>query len=578
MTTVTPTTILCGDQTSPPSGARVDGRRGAMIAAQIEHSDFQAVAQVSQALSGEMVQERLIGTLLRAAIEQSGAERGLLVLWRSREPRIAAEATARDDTIVVHLRDEAVAESLLPESVLNYVQRTRESVVIDDAVTQAAFAADPYVRQHKARSILCLPLLNQAELVGALFLENHLAPGVFAPARIAALRLVSSLASVALENLRLRGELQKQGAEIRRLIDANFIGIYIIDLGGRIIEANDAFLGMVGYEREDLVAGRMRWTDLTPPEWRIVETERAEKVKMTGSLQPFEKEYFRKDGSRVPVLVGVARFEESSNRAVVFAIDLTKRKRAEAQAMESERRFRDAQMELAHANRVGAIGQLSASIGHEISQPLSGVLTNAGAASLWLKAEPPNIEKSLAALARIVRDGKRVSDVVSRIRALIKKGPPQEDKLDIGEAIREVVDLMRGESANNSVLVRTQLEDGLPLIEGDRVQLQQVILNLTMNAVEAMSAIKEGPREMLITTAKTETDVLVSVRDSGPGLDIADVERIFAPFYTTKPSGLGMGLSICRSIIEAHGGKLWAVPGVPRGAVLQFQLPCCVTP
>ena len=232
--------------------------------------------------------------------------------------------------------------------------------------------------------ILCLPLLNQGKLIGVLYLENNLTSRVFAPARIAVLKLLASQAAVSLENTRLYRDLAEREAKIRRLVDANIIGIFIRDLEGRILEANDAFLHMIGYDREDLVAGRIRWTDLTPPEWRDRNAQAVAEVKMTGRVQPFEKEYFRKDGSRVPVLIGVASFEEGGNEGVAFVLDLTERKRAEAEARESERRYREMQMELAHTNRVATIGQLTASIAHEINQPITATVTSAQAALRWL--------------------------------------------------------------------------------------------------------------------------------------------------------------------------------------------------
>lgn len=281
------------------------------------------------------MQDNLIGTLLRVALEETGAQRGLLVLSHSGDSRIEAEATRRRKKIVVRLGDEAATESLLPESVLDYVQHTRESVVFDSTAAQARFATDPYLRQHKAGSILCLPLLNQAKLVGVLFLESHLASGAFTPARVTVLKLVASLAASAFENSRLYGDLQEREAKIRRLVDANIVGIYVVDIRGPILESNDAYLHMLGYERADLVSGRLRWTDLTPPEWHTADAQRVERIKRVGRLEPFEKEFFRKDGTRVQVLVGVARFKEPRNQAVVFAHDMSKQKRKEAAALES---------------------------------------------------------------------------------------------------------------------------------------------------------------------------------------------------------------------------------------------------
>jgi C4-dicarboxylate-specific signal transduction histidine kinase len=231
-------------------------------------------------------------------------------------------------------------------------------------------------------------------------------------------------------------------------------------------------------------------------------------------------------------------------------------------------------MELAHANRVATMGQLTASIAHEVNQPIAASVTNAHAALRWLGAQRPNLDEARLALGRIVENGNRAGAVINRIRTLIKKAPPRSDSITINDAIREVIELTHGESVKNGVSVRTELADGLPLVEGDRVQLQQVILNLVVNAIEAMSGTNEPPRELLLSTEMSEPGfVRVAVQDSGPGLAPEAFERLFDAFYTTKPSGLGLGLSICRSIIEAHGGRLWATANEPRGAVFQFTLP-----
>jgi PAS domain S-box-containing protein len=552
---------------------RAPGSAGT-IGALVEQLDLATVIKVSQAVSGEMVLEKLLDTLMRTAIAQAGAERGVLVLSRGAAPRIEAEATTCGETVVVQLSDVPLSADVLPETVLQYILRTRESVILDDAAAQTPFAADPYIRERQARSILCLPLITQTKLIGVLYLENNLAPRVFAPTRIAVLKLLASQAAIALENARLYRDVAEREAKIRRLVDANIIGICIWDFEGRILEANDALLRMVGYDREDLVSGRIRWTDLTPPEWRDRTARAVREQKTTGRLQPYEKEYFRKDGSRVPVLIGGATFEEGGSQGVSFVLDLTERKRAEAEAHESERRYREAQLGLAHANRVATMGQLTASIAHEVRQPLAGVITNAGAGLRWLAGQSPDVEEARQAFGRIIKDGNRADQVIDRIRALVKKAPPRKDGLEINEAILEVIALTRGEVVKNGVSVQTDLAEGLPLIQGDRVQLQQVTLNLIINAVEAMSGVSEGARELLISTAKAESGgVLVVVRDSGPGLGPESFDRLFEAFYTTKPGGLGMGLSICRSIIEAHGGRLWAEANVPQGAVFQFTIP-----
>jgi C4-dicarboxylate-specific signal transduction histidine kinase len=244
------------------------------------------------------------------------------------------------------------------------------------------------------------------------------------------------------------------------------------------------------------------------------------------------------------------------------------------QLMLASEALREAQTELAHVNRVTTMGELSASIAHEVMQPVTAAVTNAHAALRWLGTQPPDLEEIRQALGRIVKEGNRATDVIGRIRALIKKAPPRKDSLEINEAILEVIALTRGEAVKNGVSVQTQLAEGLPLIQGDRVQLQQVILNLIINAAEAMNGVSEGSRELQIGTGKDASGgVLVAVQDSGPGLKPESSDRLFDAFYTTKPGGMGMGLSICRSIVEGHGGRIWVSRNAGPGATVQFTVP-----
>jgi C4-dicarboxylate-specific signal transduction histidine kinase len=244
------------------------------------------------------------------------------------------------------------------------------------------------------------------------------------------------------------------------------------------------------------------------------------------------------------------------------------------QLMQASEALREAQMELAHVNRVTTMGQLAASIAHEIRQPLAVAAGSARAASLWLGTQPPNLDEAQAALGLIAEAANRANDFVDRIRNLIKKAPPRKDSLEINQTIREVIAVTHGEVVKNGVLLKTQLAEDLPVIQADRVQLEQVILNLIINAVEAMSGVGEASRQLLIRTGKDASGaVLVAVQDSGPGLSPESFDRVFDAFYTTKPDGMGMGLSICRSIVEAHDGRLWAAPHDGPGATFQFTLP-----
>jgi C4-dicarboxylate-specific signal transduction histidine kinase len=239
-----------------------------------------------------------------------------------------------------------------------------------------------------------------------------------------------------------------------------------------------------------------------------------------------------------------------------------------------ERRYHEVDVTLSHANRIALLGQMSAWVAHEINQPVAATVTNAQAALRFLEGPEPNLEAVRQALARIVRLGNRISEIVGRTRALVQRVPTRKDDFEINEAIREIISLSQEELAKNDVSVHTRFEPDLPFLQADRIQLQQVILNLIMNAVEAMSGVPEGPRELRISTVQTRSGYfLVAVQDSGPGLDTQNPDRIFDAFYSTKPGGLGMGLSICRAIIEAHGGRLWASLSEPHGAKFQFTLP-----
>jgi PAS domain S-box-containing protein len=555
-------------------------RAAGTIETPVEHLDLATVIKVSQAVSSEIVPDNLIHTIMRSAIAHAGAERGLLIVPTDSAPCIVAQASTNGDTVSVSLGKTALSPGLLPESVVHYAMRAKECVILDDASTQHDFSGDPYIARTgvhaPVRSIACMPLVNQRKLIAVLYLENNLAPDVFTASRIAVLKLLASQAAISLENARLYRELAEREARIRRLVDANIVGVFIWDFEGRIHEANDAFLRLVGYDRTDLALGRLRWTELTPPSGRERDARAVADIRTHSSVPPYEKEFLRADGSRVAVLLGAATFGEARDQGVAFIVDLTDRKRAESDARENERRYREMEVELAHANRVATMGQLTASITHEIRQPIAAAMTNAHAALRWLNARTPDLNEVREALERIVNDGSRANDVIGRIRALVKKAPARTERIEINDAIREVIALTRGEAVKHRVAVEALLSDALPYIHGDRVQLQQVMLNLIINAIEAMSGAGagDGPRELLIATSAERTQATrVAVSDTGPGVDADAIGQLFEPFYTTKAGGMGMGLSICRSIVEAHGGTLSVEARSPRGATFVFVLP-----
>jgi PAS domain S-box-containing protein len=484
-------------------------------------------------------------------------------------------------------------------------------------------------------------------------------------------------------------------AKIRRLVEANVVGIVMWDPEGAITAANEAFLRMVQYDREDLSSGRVGWAALTPAEWRGLDEQATADLKATGIFQPFEKEYLRKDGSRVPVLLGGALLEGGGNEGIAFVLDLSQQKRAEKALRRSEaflaegqhlgqigsfswrvatdeitwsaelyriyeieigvpvtlelirsrvhpedvsliekmktvdqergdghdfewqyrllmpnhsvkymhavahatrdqdghleyiasvqdvtgrmltEEARDkARSELAHVAKVMSLGTLAASIAHEVNQPLSGIITNANTCLRMLAADPPNVEGARETTQRTIRDGNRASEVITRLRALFSKKAATAECVNLNEAALEVIALSLADLQKNGVVLRPELADDLPLVTGDRVQLQQVILNLLRNGSDAMSAVGDRPRQLVIRTEEEEGGhVRLTVKDAGTGVEAGSVDRLFQPFYTTKSGGMGIGLSVSRSIIESHHGRLWATLNDGPGTTFSFSIP-----
>jgi PAS domain S-box-containing protein len=537
------------------------------IGAPIDRLDLATVLKISQAVSGEIVLEKLIDALLRTAIEHAGAERGLLILPRGTELWIQAEATTGGSSVAITPCDAPISSADLPKSVVQYAARAKQSVILDDAWARGSFSNDEYIRRVRARSILCLPIVKQGRLNAVLYLENNLAANVFTPARIAVLNVLGSAAAISLENSRLYHELQEREAKIRRLVDANIVGVLIANLKGQILEANDAFLQMVRYTRDDVTSGRLLWTDLTPPEWQAISKRAVEQLSTTGTCELFEKEYFRSDGSRVPALVTATVIGEGRSETLAFVLDLTERKRAE----EERERLRHAQADLAYMSRVITVGELAASLAHEIKQPIAAAVLNARTCVRWLKRDSPDITEACEAASRVVRDSTRAADIVDRVRSLYRRGAPQRELVDLNEIIQEMIVLLQDKANRYSISIRAELNPCLPKVMVDRVQLQQVVMNLMLNGIEAMT---EMGGELTVTSMWNENgQLLISVRDSGIGLPMEESDRIFEAFFTTKPEGTGMGLSISRTIVESHGGRLWARPNARRGATFHFSLP-----
>jgi PAS domain S-box-containing protein len=362
-------------------------------------------------------------------------------------------------------------------------------------------------------------------------------------------------------------------ARIRRLVEANVMGIVMWNLEGAVTGANEAFLHMVQYDQDDIASGRVRWKDLTPAEWRNRDEQAIAEIKRSSIFRPFEKEYLRKDGTRVPVLLGGALLESGGNDGVAFVLDLTEQRRVQEDLQQAQQSLYTTQVELARVSRLTTMGELAASIAHEVNQPLTAVTNNASACLRLLTDRNLEPEVLQRALEEIVADGTRASAVIARIRGFIKKAPAEKTELDVNEVIHEVLALAGHELQKNQVLVECQLAKALPLVRADRIQLQQVLLNLIMNSIEAMTGASSQPRVLDVESRIDESgSVLVAVRDSGTGLS-SEADRVFTPFFTTKANGMGLGLSISRSLVEGHGGRLWATSNSPYGAVFSFTLP-----
>jgi PAS domain S-box-containing protein len=412
-------------------------------------------------------------------------------------------------------------------------------------------------------------------LIGVLYLENDLSSHVFTPSRVTALQVLASQAAISLENAQLYLDLQRAEESARLMASlvensTDFVGIARFE--GQIMFVNPAGRRMVGldpdadvsvYERRDFFATGDAW---------LLEEEIDPALMREGHWVGERAMRHFKTHAEVPVFQNVFLIrEQETNRLLAATIcrDITELKRA-------EKSLRETQAELAHVTRATTMGALAASIAHEVNQPIAGVLMNGDTCLRWLERAEKDGSKLVEvrqAVQCIIRDGKRAGEIIARIRSLFKKEETAKEPLDMNAAIREIIVLTRAEMEKKGVALRLNLSPDLPLVVGDRVQLQQVMLNLILNAIEAMSMAENRSRDLVIgTEVRDGAEVLVTVCDSGIGLDARSAERIFNAFYTTKVGGLGMGLSISRSIVEGHSGRLWATPNAGPGASFHFTL------
>ena len=539
----------------------------ATIDAPIAHLDVETVDRASQTLSSEMVLPTLLEKLVRLAVEHAGAERGLLILMHGDEPYIEAKATTGRGGVDVAVRSVRVAPSDLPLSALHYALRTRGRLVLDDASADGLDGDDLYVRRHQPRSVLCLPIFKQTKVIGALYLENNLTTCAFTPDRVAVLDFLASQAAIWLENARLYSDLRRSEAWLREAQHLSSTGSFYWRVALDTVDFSEQTYRTYEIDPSETVTLDLIATRIHPEDHPLLHEMLDIARGPATDLDYMYRARMPNGAVKHLHLVAHATRDKDGQLAYIGAIhDVT-------QARLAEEALGKARSELAHVARVTSLGALTASIAHEVNQPLAGIITNASTCVRMLGADPPNLEGARETVRRMIRDGNRASEVITRLRALFGKEEPATEPVDLNDATREVIALSLSELQRSRVILRAELADGLPSVAGDRVQLQQVVLNLLLNASEAMSDVDDRPRHLVIrTNVDSDDQVRLSVEDSGVGV-VGSVEKYFEAFYTTKSDGMGMGLSVSRSIIESHNGRMWAGPNEGPGATFSFSLP-----
>ena len=541
--------------------------------------DALSVAKASQAISGRIVLDELVDTLMRILLENAGAQSGALLLIHGDDLVLAAEASVAQQTVQVQLpRGQPRLETILPAALLNYVRRSREPVLLADATEPHPFTSDPYFAGHQPKSVLCLPIVRQTTLMGVLYLENTLVTHAFTPHRMTILELLASQAAISLENSLLYTDLQQENSErkraeatvierearIRRLVESNIIGVFFWDLSGAITDANDAFLQMVGYSRQELLSEKIQWTSLTPPEYHAADAQRIKEFKQTGSLPLFEKEFLRKDGSRIPILMGAAFFEESQETGVSFVLDLSERKQAEAE--------REARQAADAANR--AKSAFLANMSHELRTPLNGIL---GYAQI-LQRNKTLDERQIAGLNVIRQSGEHLLTMINDILdfAKIEAGKLElsPGAISLAAFLRVIAEMVGVRAAQKGLDFILDMAPDLPaMIQADEKRLRQVLLNLLANAVK----FTDRGQVMLQVRFTPPTRLRFAVRDTGVGIGEDQLDTIFQPFEQAgemqrRLGGTGLGLAISRQFVHLMNSEIRVESRIGQGSTFWFEL------
>ena len=447
--------------------------------------------------------------------------------------------------------------------------RAGRTVVIrsDKDIPPEAAAAAEYNRRAGIRSVLVVPLRVDGRVVAAIGFGAFRSTREWPPEFIARLTVIGGVMAQALVRKRSEAALRASEARWQLIFETSTLAISVFDQDLRYTATNPAFQAILGYTEDEL-------RQLTPLDLTVGEEREAADIRLAelreGKIDHYtaEKQYRRKDGKVIWAQASVARASRSGPEMFIGTmIDITESKRAQESLLAT-------QSELTRVSQLTTIGQMAASIAHEIKQPITSIVMGASAGLRWLTKEPPNLKEVQACLDLIAANGDRANQVIDSVRAMFQKSRQEKEFFDVNQIIQETLELVRGEAQKQGIVLQSDLSDDLRPVFGIRIQLQQVMLNLFLNAIEAMDAIASGTRQLRVSSTSFAPDsVLITVANSGPGLSPKDITRIFDPFFTTKPRGMGMGLSICRSLVEAHNGKLSAHSGVKQGAVFEITLP-----
>ena len=527
--------------------------------------DALSIAKASQAISGRIVLDELIDTLMRLVLENAGAQAGCLLLPREEELVLVAEARVEQQAMQVlqHAR-QPPSPAQLPLAMLHYVRRSREPVLLMEAAAPHPFSSDSYFAHQHPQSVLCLPILRQSALVGILYLENSLATHAFTPDRVQVLELLASQAAISLDNARLYADVRDSHARIRRLVESNIIGICFWNLNGSITDANDAFLRMVGYSRQDLAAGQVQWVAMTPEEYRAADARAIQELARCGSASPYEKEFLHKDGTRIPILIGVALLEQSQDTGVAFVLDLTERKQAEAE--------REARHAAEAANR--AKSAFLANMSHELRTPLNGIL---GYAQI-LECDPALGERQLAGVNVIRKSGEHLLTLINDILDLAKIEAGKMElylaDLQCPQFVQDIAAIVSVKATQKGLALVCDLAPDLPQwVRADEKRLRQVLLNLLSNAVKFTDRGRVTLRVRFAPPAR----LCFEVQDTGVGITADQLETIFAPFEQAgdmqhRVGGTGLGLAISRQYVRLMGGEIQVESQPGQGSSFRFEV------